>query len=324
MTSNATKSAYSPRSDLAVECVELSFGKHVTDKDGITTKREKIDGFTCDTVEVKTEKGAQKLGKPIGVYITVDIGKIWLYGKDDFKKVCLICAKMLSEILPKNYKDGGSCLLAALGNKKITADSQGPLCAESFIVSRHIKRQNPALFSSLELYETMCVTPGVLASSGVESATVVKAVAEKTKPSFIIAADSLAARKTERIAATLQISNSGITPGSGVGNHREAINSSTMGVPVISIGIPTVVDALTVCSDVLEEYIKRNETQVLPQERETLKAVLSSVSENGSNGFFLTPKNADVISQNSARLIAMTINKALNPTLSFEDMEELI
>ncbi len=324
MTSNTSKSAYSPKSDLAVECVELSFGKHLTDKDGITTKRETIGGLLCDTVQVKTEKGAQKLGKPRGVYITVDIGKIWLYGKDDFKKVCLVCAQKLSEILPQNYKNGGSCLLAALGNKKITADSQGPLCAESFIVSRHIKQQNPSLFSSLELYETMCVAPGVLANSGVESATVIKGVAEKTKPSFIIAVDSLAARKTERIAATLQISNVGITPGSGVGNHREAVDSSTMGIPVISIGIPTVVDALTVCSDVLEEYIKKNESQALPQERETLKAVLSSVSENGGNGFFLTPKNADVISQNSAKLIAMTINKALNPSLTFEDMEELI
>lgn len=322
MPSNTLKNAYSPRTDLAVECVELSFGKHLTDKDGITTKREKIGCFTCDTVEVKTKEGSKKLGKPLGIYITVDIGKIWLYGKEDFKKVCIICAQKLSEILPKNYKTGGSCLLAALGNKKITADSQGPLCSESFIVSRHIKEQNPTLFSTLELYETMCIAPGVLATSGVESATVIKGVAEKTKPSFIIAVDSLAARKTERVAATLQISNVGITPGSGVGNHRQAINSSTMGVPVISIGIPTVVDAVTVCSDVLEEYIQKNQTARLPQE--ILKTVLSSVSESGNNGFFLTPKNADVISQNSARLIAMTINKALNPSLSFDDMEELI
>lgn len=306
------------RSDLATECMELSFGKTKPDYDGIKTRHEKKGTVSLDILDIMTDRGAAKLGKPKGKYITLDIGKIWLYGRQELEEVCDICAEMLSELIPKT----GSCLLAGLGNAQITADSQGPLCADFFIVNRHIKQHNPQLFSKLNLFETMCITPDVLGNTGVEAALTVKGIVDNLKPSFVIAVDSLASRKTSRLATTLQMSNAGITPGSGVGNHRMALNSETLGIPVISMGIPTVVDAVTVGADILEEFFSKTESASIP---ENLRAsILKSVLESGSYGYFVTPKNSDVISRCAAKLIAMTINKALNPHLSYSEMEELV
>lgn len=306
------------RSDLATECMELSFGKTKPDFDGIKTHHEKKGTVSIDTLDIMTDSGADKIGKPKGRYITLDIGKIWLYERQELESVCDVCSEILSELIPKT----GSCLLAGLGNAQITADSQGPLCADFFIVNRHIKQHNPQLFSKLNLFETMCITPDVLGNTGVEAALTVKGIVDNLKPSFVIAVDSLASRKTSRLATTLQISNVGITPGSGVGNHRMALNSETLGVPVISMGIPTVVDAVTVGADILEEIFSKTESASIPQDLRA--SILKSVLESGSYGYFVTPKNSDVISKSAARLIAMTINKALNPHLSYSEMEELI
>ena len=238
------------RTDLATECVELFYKDSPPDADGIKTTHEEINGIVCDTMEIMEDRGAIKLGKPKGKYITLDVGKIWLYSRDEQETIIEVCADKLSGRLPKK----GSCLLACLGNRQITADSQGPLCSEYFIVSRHIKDNNPILFSGLSLCETMCITPDVLGNTGIEAALTVKGIVEKAQPDFVIAVDSLASRKTSRLATTLQMSNAGIAPGSGVGNHRMALCKESLGVPVISIGVPTVVDAVTVGADILEEY----------------------------------------------------------------------
>lgn len=307
-----------PRTDLATECIELFYKDTTPDLDGIKTSHEEINGISCDTLEITEDRGADKLGKPKGKYITLDVGKIWLYSRIELETVIDVCADKLSELLPPK----GSCLLVCLGNRHITADSQGPLCAEHFIVSRHIKDNNKKLFSELSLSDTMCITPDVLGNTGIEAAVTVKGVVENSKPDFVIAVDSLASRKTSRLATTLQMSNAGIAPGSGVGNHRMALCKESLGVPVISIGIPTVVDAVTVGADILEEYFSKCESDsISPNLR---ASILKSVLESGSYGYFVTPKNADVISKSAARLIGMTINKALNPDLSYSDMEELV
>ncbi len=313
---HALNQGFTPRTDLAAECREAVFEDAEADFDGIESKSEEKSGLKIDTTIIKTESGAKKLGKPVGTYITIDVGQIWRYSNEEFESVCDVCAEYLAKLIPKV----GSCLLAALGNRAITADSQGPLCAESFIVTRHLKQHSPKLFSELALRETACIVPNVLGNTGVEAANIIKGITEKIKPDFIIAVDSLASRKTARLATTLQLSDAGISPGSGVGNHRKALNRDTLGVPVIAVGIPTVVDAATVGADVLLEYFKEQNESL---SKETRDHILNSVLSSGSFNYFVTPKNADVISSSAARLIALSINKALNPDLSYGDMAEL-
>lgn len=310
-------SNYSQRSDLAAECMEMVYKDRKADADGIVSSYTKTCGIRSDIIEITDDAGAVKLGKPKGKYITVDIGKIWLYTREELIRTADVCAAHLSGLIPQS----GSCLLAALGNRYITADSQGPLCAKKFIVSRHIKDSNPDIFGQLRLRETMCITPDVLGNTGIEAALTVKGAVEKTHPSFVIAVDSLASRKTSRLATTLQMSSAGIAPGSGIGNHRMALCRDTLGVPVISLGIPTVVDAATVGADILEEYFSKEENGNLP--KDMCNSILQSVLSSGSYGYFVTPKNSDAISESAAKLIAMTVNKALNPELDYADMDEL-
>lgn len=310
--------AFSPRTDLANECLELHFGNTKPDIDGIISRSETRHGKRCDILEITNSTGAVKLAKPIGKYITLDVGKITLCTRESFEELVNLCAETLSDLLPEK----GSCLIACLGNRKITADAQGPLCADYLIVSRHIKENTPKLFSSLELAETMCIVPDVLGNTGIEAAHTVKGIVESIKPDFVIAVDSLAARKSARVGTTVQMSNAGIAPGSGIGNHRAALNRKTLGVPVISIGVPTVVDAVTVCTDVLEQAFSEDIVQNISED--TKNSILKSVLQNGSYGYFVTPKNADDIAKAAARLIGFSVNKALNPGLTISEMEELI
>jgi spore protease len=171
------------------------------------------------------------------------------------------------------------------------------------------------------LFETSCIVPGVLASTGVEAAKIVKSVVDKVKPDFVIAVDSLASRRLSRVGSTVQITDTGISPGSGIGNRRAVLNCETLGVPVVAIGIPTVVDAVTVGADILEEYLAREESKI---PHELCEKVLSSVLTSNSFGYFVTPKDCDKISKQAGRLIAMGINMALNPNLSTSEIEELV
>lgn len=311
------KNQYCPRTDLANECVEMHFGNSAPDNDGIKVYSETRGGIAFDILEILNREGSEKLGKPTGKYVTANIGKITLYTRERFVSVVSVCADVLSELIPQN----GSCLFACLGNRQIASDAQGPLCADHLIVSKHILSNAPELFSNLSLAETMCIVPDVLGNTGIEAADIVRGVADKVKPSFVIAVDSLASRKTSRIGSTLQFSNAGIAPGSGVGNHRTALSFETLGIPVISLGVPTVVDAVTVGADILKETFGRTDTKIITEK--TKENILESVLKNGSYGYFVAPKDADKISSCAARLIGTVINKALNPGLEISEMEDI-
>lgn len=308
---------FTQRSDLALECVELTYGGREPDDDGIEIQSVTSQGLRCDRMTVRTKLGADKIGKPVGRYVTVEVGKISTLTRDAFANACDVLSAELSRLLPK----GNSCLVAALGNRIITADSQGPLCSDSFLVTRHIKEHSPKVFSDLMLFETSCIAPGVLASTGIEAAGIVKGVVDKVKPDFVIAVDSLASRRLSRVGTTVQITDTGISPGSGVGNCRKALNLEALGVPVIAIGIPTVVDAVTVGADILEECLMKEDSKLPHTLREE---ILRSVLACDSYGHFVTPKDCDKISKQAGRLIAMGINKALNPSLSMSEIEELV
>ncbi len=277
------------RTDLAAEL-------DLTDRSSISEKVEKQGGVTVTTVEILTESAAERIGKPMGKYITLDIGKIWLSSDDELERIAkvisdklMILCEELCEKVPE------SVLIVGLGNRHITADALGDETVGLITVTRHLKAHNRRLFGLLGGREITAVAPGVLGQTGIEAAETVLGICEQIKPSLVIAIDALCARSTERLATTVQLGSSGITPGSGIGNHRRAINRDTLGIPVIAFGVPTVVESATLVLDALAQA-GINE----PDER--LLEVLGN-----RRGFFVTPKETDTIVRELSRLTARAL-----------------
>lgn len=289
--------------DLALERRE--YHKEKTLDGVIFTKRNKKDIEITD-VEVINESGEAALGKPKGKYITLESKH--LYHKtilsDEFAEVL---SQEISEIIPKN----GTVLVVGLGNGDITPDALGPRCVSMILASRHLSKELKATIGLEKLRSVCTVTPGVLGKTGIEAAEIIEGAVKKTAPACIIAVDALAARNTARLGTTVQLSSSGIEPGSGVGNHRKAINESGFGVPVIAIGVPTVVDGATMATDILE---KSGITDISTD-------IQKEISSQGK--MFVTPKSVDNLVGSCAHILALAINMALQPELSAEEIKEL-
>ena len=305
------------RTDLALETREEVAEKGIED-DGILFSEENIDGFICSQIEITNERAREITGRNIGRYITIEFGKIWLKGHEEFIKAVEIIAKKIKALAKF---ESGSVLVAGLGNIYITADSIGPKALSNVLITRHIKRQMPEMYEDFGMAEISGIAPGVLGQTGMESADIIKAVAENIKPSTVILIDALASRKISRLATTVQISNTGISPGSGVGNHRHAIDRDFLGANIISIGVPTVVDAATLSYDVLEEtYAKNN---INPSEELSHDILRKSLEESGGN-FFVTPKESDVIINEVSKIIGYAINRSFHNGISFEEMARMV
>ncbi len=313
-------SDFNKRTDLADEVCEIVSEKKGKQIKGLISRDENKNGFSCHVLEVIDENGEKASGKPVGRYFTVDIGKIWLSDRETFKRAAFVISEYLRAFIPPKDK---SCLLAALGNKSITADATGPITAENFIVTRHIKSSNPSLFDEFGMRETLCVCPGVSGNTGIEAAEIIKGAVELTKPDFVIAVDSLSSMRLSRLACTVQISNTGISPGSGINNARKEISMRTLGVPVISIGVPTVVDASTLAYDILKETAEKSGMTRKKDDFPVLEKLFSALS-SGACDFFVTPKETDRIIKDTSKLIGYAINLALNDNLAFEDIDEFI
>lgn len=307
-------SNFSPRTDLANEAHELICKRHGKNNDGIEYKSFKSNGIKIEYMYVTNHNGRLLSGKPVGKYVTISIGKIWHSDKQTFEKVCSVVSQEISKFIPAS----GACLLAALGNRGIVADAVGPFCAQNFIITRHIKKHHPQLFHSFELRETSCIVPDVSGNTGLEAAETIKGIVKNTHPDFVIAVDALASRKLSRLATTIQICDSGISPGSGIANTRAAINRAFLGVPVIAVGIPTVVDAATLAHDIFEQSIKNTDVIV------DFEKISRSLISGSGTAFFVAPKETDHIIKDTAKLLAYAINKALNPELMFDEMAEFL
>ena len=308
------------RTDLALETREdiARKGEH----DGVLFSEESIDGFLCSEVNISSERAQEVSGRQMGRYITIETGKIWLKEYCEFKNaVDLIASKIkeLSDLKPADLEKI-SVLIAGLGNTFITADSIGPKALSKVLITRHLKEQLGG-FNNFGLIEISGIAPGVLGQTGMETADIVLAVTEKVKPSLVILIDALASRKITRLATTIQLSNTGISPGSGVGNHRRAINAELLGTPVISLGVPTVVDAATLSYDVLEEAYRQ--ADIAPDERLTREILNIALEESGGN-FFVTPKESDLITNEVSKLIGYAINRCFYEEMTFEEMSRII
>ena len=297
-------------SDLAVElCKNLP--ENDFSASGIECKNEIFGSLETETVSITTPKGASLLGKPMGTYLTVSCGKLWLEHREKIKEKLFDFAKLLRSFLPSSQK--GCILVAGLGNESITADAIGPVAVKNLIVTRHIRKEKPMIFKELGLRELCAISPGVLGQTGIESADIIESVVREVSPCLLIVIDALASRSLSRLVNTVQISNSGISPGSGIGNSRPALSPDALGIPVLSIGIPTVVDAATLAADAIREF---------SQEEKDGDAIRRKWSKNGLN-FFVTPKETDQVIRVLGAFIGHGINLAVNEELSYEDMLSL-
>lgn len=309
-------SAFMPKTDLASEIHEYFNKKSTHDLDGIVCETKKQGSLDTVKVTITTKEGAEKFGKPEGRYTTVNVGRVSGNMQTEFKRKCLDLASVLSEYFPPT----GSCLFAGIGNRRITADATGPECADRILVTRHLKSSGSNLFSMMGLRETMCVATDVLGNTGIEAAELLGGVVKDTKPDFIVAVDALATSSLGRLATTVQICDTGISPGSGVNNRRLPITKSTMGVPVFALGIPTVADIVAVVSEIFSS----SDLSHTDKDGEALQSACRTALSHSSSARFVTPKDADAIIRTSSKLMAYAVNLALNPGLSYEDMCELV
>lgn len=292
------------RTDLALEAREIwQEGAQKADRlRGVESDQTVREGYPVTTVRITTQEGQQALGKPVGTYITLELPGLKRREEDAFPRAVRALAAELKELLPE---DAGGVLVVGLGNRAITPDNIGPSAVGHTLVTRHLVEQVPQHFGHFR--PVAALAAGVLANTGVESSELVRAVVERIRPSCVIAIDALASRSLSRVCSTIQLADTGISPGSGVGNHRAALNRETLGIPVIALGVPTVVDVATLCADVLEEA-GRGEL-----EPEALRGA--------GGGLMVTPRDIDQSVNDLSKVIGYGVSLALQEGLSMEDME---
>lgn len=312
---------YSIRTDLALEEKERFESDNVEVQGVVLTERydeEREIRFT--TVKIETEKGAKTMGKPVGTYVTVEAPNMAVPDEAYHREISEELAKLIRGMLPETAKKEGDyqTLIVGLGNRQVTPDALGPYVVDNLNITRHIIREyGKYAMDEEEAKSVSAIVPGVMAQTGMETVEIIRGVVLETKPDFLIVIDALAARNSKRLNRTIQIADTGINPGSGVGNHRCGINEETVGVPVIAIGVPTVVDAATIVNDTMENFIQALESS------ETLKGVALvmqgySAAEKYElvrelisphlNGMFVTPKDID----ETVKRISYTISESLN------------
>ena len=312
---------YSVRTDLALEEKER-FESHNVEISGVVLEEDYDETLEIriTRVKIETENGAKAMGKPAGVYLTLEAPNLAVPDEDYHREISEKLADHMEELLHENHLTGRdiSVLVVGLGNRQVTPDALGPYVADNLCVTRHIVREYGKYAMGMERAQLVsAIVPGVMGQTGMETLEIVKGVVTETKPDLVIAVDALAARNSRRLNRTIQIADTGIHPGSGVGNHRNGLTRETLGVPVIGIGVPTVVDAATIVSDTMENLIQAMETsETLKGVGEVLKMynnaekyeLVKELISPHLNGMFVTPKDEDEM----VKQISYTISESLN------------
>lgn len=308
---------YQIRTDLALETQEKMQEAHVELK-GVSYVEEKIEkNLTISTVTIETENGAKTMGKPKGTYITIEAGNMDEEDEDYHREVSLQLAKIIRK-LSKVQKENVAVLVVGLGNREVTPDALGPRVVDNLFITRHIlKEYGRYAFGENNVNRISSIVPGVMAQTGMESVEIIKGIIEETKPDLVVAVDALAARSTKRLNRTIQVTDTGINPGSGVGNHRHGLNETSLGVPVISIGIPTVVDAATIVNDTMYNLVTAmTQSEAFSSvgtslsglnDAEKYELIRELLSPN-LNAMFVTPKDID----ESVKRLSFTISEGIN------------
>lgn len=283
------------RTDLAVECLSET-GPSLPQ--GVRRENETIGQTLVTRVTIETPQGASSIGKPMGQYVTVETTPFHRF-TSDFADQVKIVGDEIKALLPD-----GPALVVGLGNSAITPDALGPEVIHLIFATRHLQKDFASISGFEHLRGAAAIAPGVLGQTGIETAEIISAIVREIKPSAVVVIDALASREIARLGATVQISDTGIAPGSGVANHRRELTEKTLGVPVIAVGVPTVVDMNTIAEDLADGQPV-------------------SLPEKGRN-MMVTPREIDTIIENAAKTVAFGINLALQPSLSLDDVISLV
>lgn len=316
---------YSVRTDLALEEKERFESDNVEVQGVVLEERyDEEREVRITKVVIETENGAKTMGKPVGTYLTLEAPNLAVPDEDYHREISEELAKFIEELIIKQEleQDDLSLLVVGLGNRMVTPDALGPYVVDNLCVTRHIVKEYGKYAMGMEHANLIsAIVPGVMGQTGMETVEIVKGIVKETKPQIVIAIDALAARNSKRLNRTIQIADTGIHPGSGVGNHRNGMTKDTLGVPVIGIGVPTVVDAATIVNDTMENLVAALETS------ETLKGVgdvlrtynaaekyelIKELISPHLNGMFVTPKDVDEM----VKQISYTISEGLNMLFS--------
>ena len=287
------------RTDLAVEAIEnhktAAALPHVRQSD------RTLEGFAVHEVRILSEDAAREIGKPQGRYLTLELDALICREEDAFPRACKALSTLLRELLP--HPNDGPVLIAGLGNRMITPDAIGPQTADHVIATRHLVAQSPAIFADWR--PVSALAPGVLGQTGVETGEVICGVLDRVRPAAVIAVDALAAGRLSRLLRTVQLADTGITPCAGVGNSRAALNKETLGVPVIAVGVPTVVDGATLAHEISSQ----------------LGQPACEALDDLSQPVMITTRDIDREVADISRMIGYAVNMALHPHLSVADID---
>lgn len=287
------------RTDLAVEAIEnhktAAALPHVRQSD------RTLEGFAVHEVRILSEDAAREIGKPQGRYLTLELDALIRREEDAFPRACKALSTLLRELLP--HPNDGPVLIAGLGNRMITPDAIGPQTADHVIATRHLVAQSPEVFADWR--PVSALAPGVLGQTGVETGEVICGVLDRVRPAAVIAVDALTAGRLSRLLRTVQLADTGITPGAGVGNARAALNKETLGVPVIAVGVPTVVDGATLAHEISSQ----------------LGQPACEALDDLSQPVMITTRDIDREVADISRMIGYAVNMALHPHLSVADID---
>ncbi|MGF7143924.1 spore protease [Anaerotaenia torta] len=291
------------RTDLALEMRE-SFPEDDVEIKGVilTENYDEANDIRVSVVEIKDERGAKAMEKPIGVYITIEAPKINNTSEDYYQPAVEEIARQLRTLSGDLKRE--EILVVGLGNREVTPDALGPQVVDSLFITRHLIREYGKEFKERNhLGSVSAISPGVMAQTGMETLEIIKGIVKETSPKLLIVIDALASRSVSRVNTTVQLTDTGISPGSGVGNNRKALNEESLGTKVIAIGVPTVVDAATIVADTLTKYMEKSGF-----DEHDINQFINEIREQQIENMFVTPKNVD----EAVKRLSNTISEAIN------------
>ena len=319
------------RTDLAIEAKQAYTEENKRELDGVKVEEEQDGEVKVTTVTIESDEAGKELGKPKGHYITIDFPEFTTYDGETMDDVSQVVGKTLKKLV--DISDDKLVLVVGLGNWNVTPDALGPKVAEKIMITRHLKELMPDAID--ESVRPVCaIAPGVLGITGIETGEIVKSLVQKIKPDLVVCVDALGSRKLERVNRTIQIGDTGISPGAGVGNHRMQINEESLGVKVLAIGVPTVVDAATIANDTIDLFL--DELISKAESGKDFYNMLKTVDKNEKNALIreilnpfvgdlmVTPKDVDSVIDSLSKIIANGINIAIQPNMDIEEINKFM
>lgn len=307
---------YNFRTDLASERRDLYKKANQVENEinGVESEEQQIDdNLRVERVKITNEEGEKAIGKPIGTYVTIDVKNLKIAQNEEIEKASNVLSEELKKIIDAHIDKQGEILVVGLGNIYVTPDSLGPKVINDIEVTRHIINYLPQYVEE-GTRMVSAISPGVLGTTGIETVEILKGIVDNINPKLLIVIDALASRSIERISSTVQISDTGIVPGAGVGNTRSEISQNSLGVPVVAIGIPTVVETAVLVNDSLDLFItklqdeaKSNDYLNKLKEEDNYEEIKEALVPNDYN-LIVTPKEIDELIENMTQIVASGIN----------------